>query len=159
MIHEAFRHVKRCFQNILGDVECLTASYLPGNQVDGLPGIAVIPRQYSLAANLTIDPPWKLTSKIDFYVKKFLWMRMHICLDVHDGEYLEIYGPILETKHTLEPVGCTRKPNLGSNFDFYVKTILFICIMYYYHCVYSQSRICRKIYSLSTIFSIWLLSI
>ena len=41
IIPEAFRHVKRCFEEALGDVECLTASYLPGNQVDGLPGIAV----------------------------------------------------------------------------------------------------------------------
>ena len=38
MIPEAFRHVKRCFQDALGDVECLTASSSPGNQVDGLPG-------------------------------------------------------------------------------------------------------------------------
>ena len=29
-------------QDALGDVECLTASYLPGNQVDGLPGIAMV---------------------------------------------------------------------------------------------------------------------
>ena len=41
MLPEAFRHVKRCFADALGDVECLTASYLPGNQVDGLPGIVV----------------------------------------------------------------------------------------------------------------------
>ena len=45
MIPEAFLDVKRCVEHALGDVECLTASYLPGNQVDGLPGIAVIPRQ------------------------------------------------------------------------------------------------------------------
>ena len=42
MIPEAFWHVGRGFRDALGDVECLTASYLPGNQVDGLPGIAVL---------------------------------------------------------------------------------------------------------------------
>ena len=41
MIREASWHVERCFEDALGNVECLTASYLPGNQVDGLPGIAV----------------------------------------------------------------------------------------------------------------------
>ena len=45
MVPQAFRHVKRCFVDALGNVECLTASYLPGNQVDGLPGIAMLGRQ------------------------------------------------------------------------------------------------------------------
>ena len=45
MLPEAFRDVRRCLQNAQGDVECLTASYLPGNQVDGLPGIAVLGRK------------------------------------------------------------------------------------------------------------------
>ena len=42
MIPKAFRDVKRCLEDALGDVECLAASYLPGNQVDGLRGIAVV---------------------------------------------------------------------------------------------------------------------
>ena len=42
LILKASRHVKICFGYVLGDVGCLTASYLPGNQVDGLPGIAVV---------------------------------------------------------------------------------------------------------------------
>ena len=45
MIAEPFWHVQRCFQEAVGDVERLTASYLPGNQVDGLPGIAVLGRE------------------------------------------------------------------------------------------------------------------
>ena len=42
MISEVSKHVKKRFEHALGDVECLAASYLPGNQVDGLPGIAVL---------------------------------------------------------------------------------------------------------------------
>ena len=38
MVPEVFRHVQRWFLDALGDVECLTASSSPGNQVDGLPG-------------------------------------------------------------------------------------------------------------------------
>ena len=50
---------------------------------------------------------------------------VHIC----NHQYLEIYGPISENKHTLEPVRWARKPNLRSKIHFlwkksYVKIIL-----------------------------------